>query len=323
MLVFSLVLRPHTQSVPSPTLIYLHMQNHAVTNLVCCILMQNHAVTNLAPMLHPHAQSCSHQLSSHVAFTCTKAPIAQPNSPQPPELIAQPDSPQPPMLSLHNQTVPSLPCSHCTTRQSPASQAHCTTRQSPASHALIAQPDSPQPPMLSLHNQTVPSLPSSLHNQTVPSLPSYHCTTRQSPASQAPLHNQTVPSLPSSHCTTRQSPASQATIVQPDSPQPPNPQPDSSKPPNAQFPVSQSTTGQFPTSHVMSYICMHNQEAMRLQFKLQLYSAVSIQSDFLRILDFFSLSSLAIQGHHSSSGLSPMWETCMSFNAKSHTCNAQ
>ena len=43
-LVFSLVLRPHTQSVPSPTLIYLHMQNHAVTNLLCYILMHNHAV---------------------------------------------------------------------------------------------------------------------------------------------------------------------------------------------------------------------------------------------------------------------------------------
>ena len=82
------------------------------------ILMHNHPVTNLAPMLHPHAQSSSHQLSSHVAFTCTKAPIAQPDSPQPPE------------LSLHNQTVPSLPSS--------------------------------------LHNQTVPSLP--IHNQTVPSL---------------------------------------------------------------------------------------------------------------------------------------------------------
>ena len=203
--------------------------------------MHNHAVTNLAPMLHSHA----------------------------------------PKLPLHNQTVPSLPSSCCTTRQSPASQAHCTTRQSPASHALIAQPDSPQPPKLPLYNQTVPSLPSSIAQPDSPQPPKLS------------LHNQTVPSLPSYHCTTRQSPVSQATIAQPDS----------SKPPNAQFPVSQSTTGQFPTSHVMSYICMHNQEAMRLQFKLQLYSAVSIQSDFLRILDFFSLSSLAIHCHHSSSGL--------------------
>ena len=171
MLVFSLVLRPHTQSVPSPTLIYLHMQNHAVTNLVCCILMHNHAVTNLAPMLHPYAQSCSHQLSSHVAFTCTKAPIAQPDSPQPPELLLHNQTVPSLPSSLHNQTVPSLPCSHCTTRQSPASQAplhnqtvpslpssHCTTRQSPASQATIAQPDSPQSPKLPLHNQTVPSL---------------------------------------------------------------------------------------------------------------------------------------------------------------------
>jgi len=47
-----------------------------------------------------------------------------------------------------------------------------------------------------------------------------------------------------------------------------------------------------PTSHVTSYICMHDQEAMRSNSKLQLYSEVS--TVFLHILDFLLLSSLAV-----------------------------
>ena len=134
-------------------------------------------------------------------------------------------------ICMHNQTVPILPC-----------------------YITIMQPPT-QPPMLHLHAQS--------------------CATASTPNHILPIHNDSF--QPSSHVT------STSTTMQS---QPPNAQPDKSKSPNAHNPgsfhptivhmhhqavinllwstCSRPYSSQPPT--LCLYICMHNQEAMRLQF---------------------------------------------------------
>ena len=92
--------------------------------------------------------------------------------------ITESGSHHPPMLPVHNHAVTTLPCSQC------------TTVQSPTSHAPNVQPCRHQPPMLPMHNHAVTTLQCS------------QCTITQSPTSHAQLpcyihmYNHAVPNLP-------------------------------------------------------------------------------------------------------------------------------
>ena len=194
--------------------------------------------------------------SSHViSQSCSYSPT------QPPMLHPHPQScsHQPSYIHIHNHAATNLVTSTSTTMQPPTMlHPHPQPCSHQPSYIHIHNHAAPNlDPMLSIHNQAVPNL--QMHNQTSPSLPSSQCTqSRQFPS----YHMHGLPASSSSH-------------------QPPM--------------VHMHTVIQFPTSHVMS-LHLHPQsgtyEAPILSYS---YSTVQfLQSEFLDILNFFSLSSLAI-----------------------------
>ena len=243
-------------------------------------------------MLHLHAQSCGHQPSSHdtVTFTSTQDPgiiVLTLRSPKRSKDLIQPHESTGSLimhiyttsqkikeqilaqlvhfLNVSSNTIfhpgppPTQPPWYTTMQlliQLSVISA-CTIRQSPSSH-VISQSCSyspTQPPMLHPHPQPCSHQPSyiHIHNHAAPNLPCSQSTTKQ---------------FPTSKCTTRQVQVSQAPNAH---------NPDSFHPTICMVCLhhqavtnflwstcTQSYSSQPPT--LCLYICMHNQEAMRLQF---------------------------------------------------------